>query len=298
VPRERLGSYFAQRMFWGGSFGAVSGLLVRQILDAQEPGVAFVILFALAGVVCSSGYALFASIREPDVPLRPMPSATPVALLRQGLGWFRTDPIFRRIVVARSTLSVWLTASPFVVLFAVRDLGGGAGAAGTFLMARVAGFVLSNLGWHPLSKRRGNRAVLRVATAAIAVLSLAAVSIALLSPRSFALLPRTPAIVLLEVVSLLGGAAQSGVQVATAASLIELAPRDARQGFVSMVNTFHGPTMLLPLLGGLVVDATNAPTLFALCAGAALVGSRAAARLPTRPAAETTAPSEPEAIPS
>ena len=282
VPRERLGSYFAQRMFWGGSLGALSGLLVRQILDANDTGVAFVVLFALAGVVCSSGYALFSSIREPDVPIQPMARASPVELLRHGFAWFRDDPIFRRLIVARGSLSVWLTASPFIVLFTVRELGGGAGAAGTFLMARVAGFVLSNVGWHQLSKRRGNRAVMRVATGAACGLSLVAAGLAVLSPWSLGVLSRSATVIALEIVSLAGGAAHSGLLVAYGSLVIELAPVGARQGFVSMINTFLGPTMLLPMLGGLVVDATNAPALFALCAGAGLIGFRAAARLPER----------------
>ena len=298
VPRERLGSYFAQRMFWGGSLGAVSGLLVRQILDANDSGVAFVVLFALAGVVCSAGYALFASIREPDVPIRPMARATPVALLRQGLAWFRDDPIFRRLIVARGSLSVWLTASPFIVLFTVRELGGGAGVAGTFLMARIAGYVLSNVGWHQLSKRRGNRVVMRVATGAACGLSLVAAALAVLSPWSLGVLSRSATVVALELVTMLGGAAHSGLLVAYGSLVIELAPPGARQGFVSMINTFLGPTMLLPMLGGLVVDATSAPALFALCAGAGLVGYRAAVRLPARSSAEGWPASHPEEIPT
>ena len=41
-----------------------------------------------------------------------------------------------------------------------------------------------------------------------------------------------------------------------------LAPVERRQSFVSLANTFIGPTMLLPLLGGTLVDWTSPPVLF------------------------------------
>jgi hypothetical protein len=49
---------------------------------------------------------------------------------------------------------------------------------------------------------------------------------------------------------------------------------------VSLANTLIGPTMLLPALGGALVDWINAPTLFALCGAAGWVGFSAAVGLP------------------
>ena len=96
------------------------------------------------------------------------------------------------------------------------------------------------------------------------------------------------ALVALELMAALGGAVHSGVSVAFNAALIEDAPAGQRQGFVSVMYTFLGPTMLLPMLGGFVVDAVNAPFLFLVCGVACVAGYYAASRLPGR-AARTSA---------
>jgi hypothetical protein len=139
---------------------------------------------------------------------------------------------------------------------------------------------------------------MRVATGAACGLSLVAAALAVLSPWSLGVLSRSATVIGLELVAMAGGAAHSGLLVAYGSLVIELAPAGARQGFVSMINTFIGPTMLLPMLGGLVVDATNAPALFALCAGAGLIGYRAAARLPDRAHSASNPFPLPEEIPT
>jgi hypothetical protein len=48
------------------------------------------------------------------------------------------------------------------------------------------------------------------------------------------------------------------------------------------MNSFLGVTMLLPALGGALVDWINAPVVFALCATLSVFGYRAACRLPGR----------------
>ena len=64
--------------------------------------------------------------------------------------------------------------------------------------------------------------------------------------------------------------------------MIEDAPEGQRQAYVSLMYTFLGPTMLLPMVGGFIVDAVNAPFLFLCCGLVGLIGYRAATRLPHR----------------
>jgi Na+/melibiose symporter-like transporter len=276
------------------------GLLVRQVLKIESFGFKFALLFGCAAVFASAAYAMFSAIEEPRMPPARAPGS-PLALLRQGGAMLRGEPIFRNLLLSRAALSVWLTLSPFMVLFAVRDLGGGARVAGTFLFSRVAGFVLANLLWQPLSRRHGTRAVMRVATLTSSLLAFAACAVALASPWWLGWIGAGVAVVLLESLACLGGAAQSGMLVGYASLVLELAPLDRRQSFVSLANTFIGPTMLLPVLGGALVDWTSPPVLFGLCGAAGLFGFRAATRLPRdgrmrvdqRAAAELVAGDEP-----
>jgi hypothetical protein len=54
--------------------------------------------------------------------------------------------------------------------------------------------------------------------------------------------------------------------------------------YLSVLSTFIGPTMFLPMLGGMLVDALNAPVLFLACGLASITGYWAASRLPAHAA--------------
>jgi hypothetical protein len=106
--------------------------------------------------------------------------------------------------------------------------------------------------------------------------------VAVASPWWLGWLSAGASVLALEAVACAGGAVQSGMIVGFASLLIELAPHGRRPSFVSLMNSFLGTTMLLPAVGGALVDWFNAPVVFALCAAAALFGYRAAAGLPDR----------------
>lgn len=281
VPHDRLPGFWAERLFWGGIGAAIVSLLVRQALVLPDHGIAYALLFAGAAFLTGTGFWLFTGIEEPahTPPAHPTSSRE---LLRQGVQLFRHDPPFRHLLLARAVLNVWFAASPFLVLFVVRDLGGGARSVGTFLLARTAGFIVSNLAWRPIAARHGTRALMQIGSSGTVALALIAAAVGIASPWKLGWIGTTAAIVLLEIVAFGGGIVQSALNVGYGSLMIELAPAGSRQSFVSLLNTFLGPTMLLPALGGAVVDAASAPVLFAACGVVALIGARSAWRLPRR----------------
>jgi hypothetical protein len=287
VPRGRLGTFWAQRLFWGGLATVLAGVFVRHLLHGGTDAPRFALLFGLATVLVTVGYGLFSAIREPVLPPSPE-SAGPLGMLGEGFGMLARDAHFRRLLIARATLSVWFASAPFIVLFAVKELGGSARMAGTFLLVRMAGFVVSNLLWHRVSLRHGDHVLMRIGAAGCTVLTLAAAAIAAASPWRLGWLAAGPAVLALEAVFFLGGAAQSATVAGYSSLMLLLAPPGRRLAFIGLINTFLGPLMLLPMLGGLLVDWLDAPTLFALCSAAGLVGVRAAWRLSAArgPAAE------------
>ncbi len=210
-------------------------------------------------------------------------------MLAQGWVLLREDRPFRQILLGRALLSVWFAASPFVVLFAVDTLRGGARAAGTFLFARVAGFVLSTLLWQRISRSRGNSTVLRLSAIAAGCAALVAASVAYASPWGLRLIPASAAVLALEAVAFIGGAAQAGILVAFGSLLIALAPAGRRQMFVSVMLTFLGVTTLLPMFGGAFVDLFGAPLLFAVCGVTTLIGASRLTHLPESRGVDDTA---------
>ncbi len=286
IPRERLGAFWAWRLFWGGALTVAAGVFVRALLRGGTGAPRFAVLFGLAAVLVSIGYGLFSAIREPAA--EPVPeTAGPLGMLREGARMLAQDAHFRRLLVARATLSVWFASAPFIVLFAVRELGVSPRIAGTLLLVRMAGFVLSNVLWHRISLRHGDRVLMRIAAATCSGITLLAALIAILSPWRAGWLSAGAAVLAYEAVFFLGGAAQSGMAVGYSSLMLLLAPPGRRQAFVGLINTFLGPFMLLPMLGGALVDLLGAPPVFALCSLVGLAGVRAAWRLrDTRVAAD------------
>lgn len=279
IPPARLGGFWSSRLFWGGTLVALAGLAVREVLKLPDLALKYGILFGVATVVVSIAYALFAAVREPEHPPGEGLEG-PLEVLRDGWRQVRGDATFRALLVARGSAAAWITLGPFMVLFAVHDLGGGAKVAGTFLLARVAGFVLANLGWPRLARARGSRAIMRVSTLGTGIVGAGAAAAAAASPWGLGWIGATAAIVALEALAFAGGAMQSGMMVGYGSLLIELAPPGRRQLFVAQMSTFLGPGMLLPLAGGALVDRIHAPAVFALCGLFSWVGYLAAGRLP------------------
>jgi hypothetical protein len=279
IPRERLGAFWSSRMFWGGSLVVLDGFIVREVLKIQDLAIKYGLLFGIATVTVSVAYALFASVREPAHP----PGEAfdgPIEVLRDGWAQLRRDPTFRNLLVARGSASAYLTLGPFMVLFAAHELNGGTRVAGTFLLARMAGFVLSNLAWPRLAAARGSRGLMRVSTLGTGLVAVAAAVLGALSPWGFGWIDATTAVVALECVAFAIGATQSAMLVAYGSLLLELPPRGRRLNFLAQMNTFLGPSLAVPVLGGALVDWTNAPVVFALCGVLSLFGYRAACRLP------------------
>ena len=67
----------------------------------------------------------------------------------------------------------------------------------------MSGFVVSNLGWQWLSRRRGDRAILRIATSGACALAFAAAIVAAMSPWWLGVLPRAASVMALEAIAFL-----------------------------------------------------------------------------------------------
>ncbi len=284
VPASRAGRFFAQRLFWGGVLVAIAGLVVRVLLRGTPGPGAFATLFALASGLTALSFALFMAIREPDAPA-PRDARSLSEVARDALARVRREPVYRDLLLSRGAFTMWASCFPFVVLLAVRDLGGGSRATGTFLLARMGGQVLSNLGWQSLARRSGTNAVMRAATLAAGLGALGAALVAAASPHGAGWIGAGAAVLLLELLAVVGGAAQSGTVMSYSSLMLELAPEDDRPMFVGLLNTVLAVSMVVPPLAGALVDRIGAPAVFGLCALGAVPCHLAARRLPRpRPA--------------
>jgi hypothetical protein len=178
---------------------------------------------------------------------------------------------------------LWAMSSPFYALFGMERLGLAPRTAGTFLIAQTVGAVLSNLLWGRMSVSRGDVVLLR----RVAILAVAAPAAAVASGLAAHLLrtgmlpPSLDAMpfVLLGATFVLVGAVTSGIGVGYPNLLLNVAPDGRRTAYIGFMNTFIAPIVVLPTVGGLLVDAAGFPVVFGASALFALAARASVLRL-------------------
>ena len=156
-------------------------------------------------------------------------------------------------------------------------------AVGVFVTARIAGFVVSNLGWQWCATHLGHRSVMR----GVAGLAATAPLLVLLAMAFGDPAVRTA---LLAGAFALVGAAVSGTNIGFQSLLLTIAPAARRPSYVGLMNSFVGPFMLFPAIAGWLSDVTAPAVVFIGAMGAAALAWALAARLPQSAAAESPQP--------
>jgi hypothetical protein len=153
-------------------------------------------------------------------------------------------------------------AMGFYILFATRELGLPPATVGLFTAAQTVGRIVAAVGLGALCERAGSHRVVQVATL-----------VSLTAP-------------LVGLGLLWGGAGESTATVAVCAWIfvvigvsinarmlgffnyvLELAPAGERPNYIGLFNTISGPLVLLPAIGGWLLQTTSYGVLFAVTAG-------------------------------
>jgi len=265
VPHRTRGIMFGvAQVITAVSILVVQGLL-RQLLGPSGPGypLNYAAVFAIAGVLLTITLPFVANFYE-----RPMPPPTRVIGMSDYLPYLgqilRKDRIFQHYLVMRFVQDASVIAAPFFIGYEVTVLQvPSAQAVSDSLLAVMIGNLLGSAlgGW--LSHRFSSRLVIYMHTVAIVVGPLAA----LLSVS----VGRDALLISFACIGLITASYGPGVF----NWLVAYAPIDERPVYNSIVNTFGVVALMVPLIGGLVLQFSSYSVLF----GLALVIAIAAALL-------------------
>lgn len=257
IPAERRAAFFGTRNLVGGVLAFLAGLVVRQILDS---GLRFpydyTLIFALATVVYTVGYALFGRLHEPPDP--PQPPSDLRAELRAIPVTLREDKDFRAFLGVRLLLAFASLGEPFYAVFALRQLGMPSSMVGVFLMVLAGAAPLSNIVWTRVAQRRGSRRIIRAASACALLAPLLALSLPASLPSAYLLVFAASSV------------AAQGFNLGHTNHLLNLAPQHARGRYIGTLNTIVGVALFAPVLGGVLADTLGYRSVFAV--GAVLYG--------------------------
>lgn len=244
-------------------------ILVGRILGSERLGfpASYALLFGLAGAFFLCGMA--AIFMLPEHHGQAVATPAPVAaFVRELARLLRTDRQFALVIGVRLLVGASGMATPFYILFALDELGDGQGSIGFFTAAQVAGGIASSLAMASLSRRSGTRAVIRLC----ATLALCSPLVALATLALRGVLPASGLRWVYAAVFVSLGALANGGLAGFMSYLLEFAPAENRTVYVGLANTLNGVVLVMPFLGGWLLQASSFPALFAATAAVSCLG--------------------------
>jgi len=264
VSSERRSRLLALRFFGGGVLAlGVAALADRLVVNLPFPD-SYAGIAALAAVLMFASAALFVSCGEPHpTPARHLGGAF-ADYLREGIAVFRRDRRFRRFVFAQWCGGGVIIALPFYLIEAL-ELGLGVDRVALLLGAQTAGAIASNALWGWWGDRHGKQGLLCGVALLRVVPPVATLLLALIPPGSGVAVLAAFACTFFVL-----GALGNGVTIAVIGYLMEISPDDRRPAYSGYFNAATAPAYLLPVAGGVAVEAAGPELVFGLAAAAAV----------------------------
>ena len=256
IPPNRRGRYFGYRRFFSGIIASIAGLVVAYILGNSEKfpfPTNYFTLFLLTFIFILSGILCFFFVVEPEGSVDVGRERTHAQFLQGVTKVLSEDKNYVKFLAVMVLSSASSLAIPFYVVYARQVLAAPAGWVGAYVTIEMVATLVSNLLWGYLGDAKGYRLVILTCS----LLSVLAPVVALLSPNFY----------VFGLVFVLKGAGWTGIWMAKNNYALEVAPVVRRPTYIGILNTSLAFSMLLPVLGGVVVDATSFTVLFAITIG-------------------------------
>lgn len=253
VPVQMRGRLLGYTQFSGGALAILVGILVVHILSRSGPAFPtnYAVLFAVAAVLFSASLASIWSLHEPAGAAEDVDSGFVEYLgcIKETLARY---PNLKRLIVVQLLSSVSGMSLPFYILYARDSWHISGGMIGAFVVAQQAGAMLfsSAVGW--ISDHKGPKWAITMTLS----LGMCAPVLALLP------LPLYLAFVIFFAVGGLSVSSPIGIM----SYLLEAADQDDRRRLVGVLNTANTPSLLFPLLGGILVQIVSYHLVFGITA--------------------------------
>jgi MFS family permease len=279
--------------FVAGVLGIGVGILVERVL--APGGLPFpqnyAFIFGCAYLCMMLSLLLISFMRETPMAEAEQQQAKDGNFIANLRAAWRTDALFRKVLIMRALTGIELMAASFYLVFAKEQLGVGNEATGIFNIALIIGGIagVALFGW--LADRFTSLSVIRAA----AIMQLAAPLIALTFALTHMISPALAGVALIGffVVFVLRGAIEHSLVLGALGYLLDSAPQRHRAMYVGAINTLSGLVAMSPVIAGLWINVLSAQNqsllayviLFCVVSLSVLIGLRLSFKLPKLKAA-------------
>jgi MFS family permease len=258
VPVGQRGKLYALKQFASSLASLGGGWIIAHVFSLSTlsfpRNYASVLLIGFVGLVVAS--IAFWFIEEPASPvnknvrprLRTLLARIPIIL--------RDNPEFRKFIVVENLSSFGLMIMPFYMIYAKDMLDVNDVYIGRYLLYQIGGTISSNLLWGWVAGRFGSKKAVGLCLLLGGVIPIVALSLIHLGPGFFSL------------VFLLVGFVYSGRRVGFMPYLLDIIPSDDRPVYLGIRGTLNVLVVVLPLLGGIIINFAGYLAVFAVVATA------------------------------
>ncbi len=256
-----------------GMLAIGAGLLIAYLLGTSGLPFPqnFAVIFGLAGLSFMGSLWALTRLVEP-IEAVPEEHAQFRQYLPRLVELLRNNQDFRILNGVRLLAGAAGMAMPFYAIYAIREAGFSESRIGIFATAQTVGAALAGLVLGPLAERRGSHRVIQ----AVGFIHTAAplLALALGGLRAGSALDW-----LYPIIFVLLGMGEGALVLGFYNYVLDVAPSGQRPDYVGLTNTLSGPLLLMPLLGGWILELSSYSTVFWIAAGLVLLGALLSLRL-------------------
>lgn len=257
VKPTRRGKFFSLRQFFGGILGIGGGIIVKYIFSDEKNfpfPLNFSFLFFLASIFIFIALFLFICVKEPPSSIKNNRRIPFIRYLKNISHILSEDKNYRLFLITRLLLSSGIIALPFYIIYARDAFHIPKEMAGIFISSQALGGIISTFFWGYLSDKYGNKIVVQLS----GIIGLIVPLLTLISGITMSLFSSLSiSIIYYSFVFLFLGMNISGNFIGQINLLLEISSEESRPTYIGIVNTLSALVMLLPLLGGVLIEKTS-----------------------------------------
>jgi MFS family permease len=243
LPSEKRPRLYATRQIFNGVASLLGGFIIARIFATGSfifP-MNYVLGMAIGCLGLIFGAFGFWAIKEPPSDFDNSDEAGE-GMIAGTLKILKGDRAFRRFILIENITSFSLMILPFYMVFVKHTFADYRNYFGAYVIAQIAGGILSNFMWSAISKRLGTVMVLKVCILTGALIPAVAIALVPMGAVWYVL------------VFLLTGVITSGRNIGFEPYLLDIAPGDKRTVYLGIRGTLNILVVLLPVAGGLFID--------------------------------------------
>ena len=252
IPERIRGRLFGFTQVGGGALGLLAAIVISRVLGS---GLAYptnyAVLLAVSAVFFWASYVSLFAVREPE-GIPEGHDGDFLQYLREIRRTLSRDSQLKRLLIIQVLIGCIGMSLPFYILYT----GVSGRMVGIYLFIQVAGSIAWSALAGYLSDCRGPKFSILIS-----------VMTGILAPV-LALLIGTSSVWLYGLVFFMVGGITASTWIGLTNFLLELAPDRERRSYIGIANSANAPTIIFPVLGGLIVQAVSYQTVFIITASA------------------------------